>query len=541
MDFGSDNSGTGSFKRTVVTQNGQVVHDSAFGNNGNFHSGHIGPTGHISSIRPIGPTGPISPIRPIGPIGPSIQARPLSIDSFGDDDSKTVIRTGGWSTSKKTVITNNGQVVHESEYSDSGNLDGGFQSPGIGNRNDPFQKFNFNNEFVNRNNGEDGEQNWESKPYVKNKPVDGSNYKPQVTSNSNSFSSPPAIVTTSTNSPIIKKSPSKKEDCEKSITTVNGVPACKGHLIFDSNFENNIDKNWTNEIHLNDDESEFVVFDNIPVNVFCKSNSLNIRPTLLDDYYGENYTISKGQTIDLTAKCTESNEKLCKKEKIYTILPPVMSARLTTKESFSFKYGVVEVKAKLPRGDWVVPEIWLHPKAFKPYGAKNSGRMILAKSIGNANLHHNGIPIGNNLLTAGLQVDERTKKFRKNKHEGLWSNEFHDYRLDWTPQGIKFSVDGDIIGEWFGNKNSPLLQATGLSQGYGPVSPFDQEFYLLLGVHVGGYLDIPDDAVSGDHAKPWKNTYPKRMLKFYEDLKNWYKTWNDDTKLQVKNIKVWAI
>ena len=31
---------------------------------------------------------------------------------------------------------------------------------------------------------------------------------------------------------------------------------------------------------------------------------------------------------------------------------PIASARLRTAETFSFKYGRVEIKAKLPKGDW---------------------------------------------------------------------------------------------------------------------------------------------------------------------------------------------
>lgn len=37
------------------------------------------------------------------------------------------------------------------------------------------------------------------------------------------------------------------------------------------------------------------------------------------------------------------------------ILPPVLSSRITSKGKFSFKYGKVEIKAKLPKGDWLYP------------------------------------------------------------------------------------------------------------------------------------------------------------------------------------------
>ena len=36
-------------------------------------------------------------------------------------------------------------------------------------------------------------------------------------------------------------------------------------------------------------------------------------------------------------------------------LPAVRSARLSTDQSFSFKYGTIEIEAQLPQGDWVTP------------------------------------------------------------------------------------------------------------------------------------------------------------------------------------------
>lgn len=37
------------------------------------------------------------------------------------------------------------------------------------------------------------------------------------------------------------------------------------------------------------------------------------------------------------------------------ILPPLQAGQIHTKNSFSFKYGKVEVQAKMPMGDWIVP------------------------------------------------------------------------------------------------------------------------------------------------------------------------------------------
>lgn len=39
----------------------------------------------------------------------------------------------------------------------------------------------------------------------------------------------------------------------------------------------------------------------------------------------------------------------------------MQSARLTTQKSFSIAFGKVEVRAKLPKGDWLWPAIWMLP------------------------------------------------------------------------------------------------------------------------------------------------------------------------------------
>ena len=48
-------------------------------------------------------------------------------------------------------------------------------------------------------------------------------------------------------------------------------------------------------------------------------------------------------------------------------IPPVRSARLSTKGTRGIAFGKVEVRAKLPRGDWLWPAIWMLPEDDK-YG-----------------------------------------------------------------------------------------------------------------------------------------------------------------------------
>lgn len=64
------------------------------------------------------------------------------------------------------------------------------------------------------------------------------------------------------------------------------------------------------------------------------------------------YIISK-----LYFRCTgQIGGDQCKREASGAdILPPVATGKITTKNKFSFKFGRVEVKAKMPAGSWLIP------------------------------------------------------------------------------------------------------------------------------------------------------------------------------------------
>ena len=80
--------------------------------------------------------------------------------------------------------------------------------------------------------------------------------------------------------------------------------------------------------------------------------------------------IFDGKTYNLTG-CTETfNASACNvrsNKGTNTVINPVKSARISTVDSVSIVYGKVEVKAKMPRGDWLWPAIWMLPKDEK-YG-----------------------------------------------------------------------------------------------------------------------------------------------------------------------------
>lgn len=49
------------------------------------------------------------------------------------------------------------------------------------------------------------------------------------------------------------------------------------------------------------------------------------------------------------------SEECVRQAATFSILPPIESTRITTKDAITFKYGMIQVRAKLPLGDWIVP------------------------------------------------------------------------------------------------------------------------------------------------------------------------------------------
>ena len=109
-------------------------------------------------------------------------------------------------------------------------------------------------------------------------------------------------------------------------------------------------------------------------NLFVQNGQLYIHPTLTSDeigndaiFNGGSYSLSVCVPLIASATlfrlpnltwyclqdCTNSTSSACSinsdsGQKI--VIPPVQSARITTKNSYNIRYGKVEVKAKLPRG-----------------------------------------------------------------------------------------------------------------------------------------------------------------------------------------------
>ncbi|GLH06920.1 Beta-1,3-glucan-binding protein 1 [Gryllus bimaculatus] len=337
--------------------------------------------------------------------------------------------------------------------------------------------------------------------------------------------------------------------CELSHTTVNGVRKCENELVFEETFDNLQRPKWENVVQFGGDPGyPFVLYTNKDDNCFVRNGFLHIKPSLQSD---DDVTSGAQHLSGCTG--TPNSEECTKRAAGGFYLPPVFSAQLRTKQSFSFCYGKVEIKAKLPVGDWIFSELLLQPKELA-YGSKpklTSGQINLALLRGNKDLVSNGQQIGAKCLHGVCELAMNDVCHREDFNEtrqSLWSGAFHVYGATWTPDYIAFTVDGSEIGrvvpprgglhtvsEFSSFPSNPWATGTKLA-------PFDKEFYIGLGLGVGGFTEFPDDSTSGSYKKPWKNGEAKAIAKFWNKQSEWYPTWNDaDSTLQVDYVRVWAL
>ena len=327
-------------------------------------------------------------------------------------------------------------------------------------------------------------------------------------------------------------------------------------LIFEDNFDKLDFRTWAHEQTLSGGGNwEFEWYVQNRSNSFVRDGVLYLKPTLTNDYIGDDglYTSTQsiwgGSPADL---CTSNAFYGCERSALGggTVINPVRSARLRTAESFSFKYGRVEISAKMPRGDWLWPAIWMLPRDLE-YGLwPASGEIDILESRGNDESYGaSGVDKFASTLHWGPNWDMNRYELTHAEYahsEGL-DKEFHTYGLYWDENGLYTYFDDesqkvlqvDFTEESFyerGGYSSMNLDNPWV--GESNAAPFNREFYLILNVAVGGTNGYFPDGFGG---KPWSDTSPTASTDFWGQKDNWYSTWNGDAvAMQIDSIKVWS-
>lgn len=146
---------------------------------------------------------------------------------------------------------------------------------------------------------------------------------------------------------------------------------------------------------------------------------------------------------------------------------------------FTKKYGRFEAKISMPEGTGYWPAFWMMP-TYDKYGSwALSGEIDIMEARGRlvnqvgGTLHYGGT-WPNNKYMGG---DYTSESFR--------ITEEHVYALEWLPGVMRWYVD-DIL---FYETSDWYSKIDGNPVNYTYPAPFDQEFYLMLNLAVGGNYD----------------------------------------------------
>lgn len=343
--------------------------------------------------------------------------------------------------------------------------------------------------------------------------------------------------------------PDTNISCYRSSTYYNGQQPCVGQLLFEEHFNELLPNRWrVVKEFAGAPDYEFVVYQDREETLSVKDGELRIKPTLLERHYDTQF-IRHGNLILQNCTGRIGTEECERRGQGYHILPPLVSGLIDTKESFNFLYGRIQIRAKLPQGDWIYPILILHPvDAFYGSGYQ-SGELRVASAVGNRKLFTGtGIDMDGRELRAGAVVSPegpiRRATMSKKISAKHWSDDYHLYELEWTPTSIIVKVDGEEYGS---NENPAAAHRAeifknSVDRWTGLNAPFDKPRYLSLGVAVGGHGEFADNSMSGIHPKPWRNVESKALLNFYSAKDAWIGTWTGDAPtLKVDYVKIWAL
>jgi beta-glucanase (GH16 family) len=157
------------------------------------------------------------------------------------------------------------------------------------------------------------------------------------------------------------------------------------------------------------------------------------------------------------------------------------SAKLKTQGRYSKRYGRFEFRARVPAGKGYWPALWMMPADSEYGGWAASGEIDVMENKGRqTNVVSGAIHYGGQWPNNTLSFAEYTLP------GGGVTTDFHNYMVEWSTNSIKWYVDGVLFQNrtsWY-SANGPYP------------APFDQPFYLIMNLAVGGNFDGNPDGTT---------------------------------------------
>ena len=184
------------------------------------------------------------------------------------------------------------------------------------------------------------------------------------------------------------------------------------------------------------------------------------------------------------------------------------SASLTTRKSFSFLYGRLEVRAKIPTASGAWPAIWLLGKEME---WPSCGEIDVMEFYRINNVPHilANAAWGSDRRFDAVWNSKRIPFSHFTEKDAAWADKFHIWRMDWTPRSIRIYLDDELMNE------ISMRDVKNGSIGEG-INPFMRPQYILLNLALGGDNggEIDDKAMPMRYEIDYVRVYqqqPRRM------------------------------
>ena len=194
---------------------------------------------------------------------------------------------------------------------------------------------------------------------------------------------------------------------------------------------------------------------------------------------------------------------------------PYTSARMTTENKVDIQYGRIEMRAKLPKGQGAWPAFWMMPTDSVYGGWPNSGEIDIMEAVNLGTLRQDGSTQTQVYGTLHYGPNVANHKYSGKEHTPSVNpaDDFNTYAIEWQEGEIRwymndylyatqrksemsFDGSGNVIGlehqGWFAELYNAV---SGELENNYSTAPFDQDFFMILNVAVGG--EWPENSNDG--------------------------------------------
>jgi beta-glucanase (GH16 family) len=185
------------------------------------------------------------------------------------------------------------------------------------------------------------------------------------------------------------------------------------------------------------------------------------------EYYTKDSVVIDGNLVISAKRVSSDSGLIC-----YYGPAEWISGKIHTANKIGFKYGRIEIKAKMPTGVGTWPALWmLGANLLNGVAWPHCGEIDILENTGahpfqvQGTIHGDGY-FGEDGLTKIIQSEEELSK------------DFHTYTIDWTPDSIEWFFDGLSYNKIDRND----VESRGKSW------PFNQEFYIIMNLAIGGWF-----------------------------------------------------